>query len=289
MSIDKTVDIVSQYVLNYPDLISLYINPKEWQSAGRNLAIKNAHKSNFIAYIDGHCIADKKWLQMLYSSYQELDSPLVGGVGSIHKSPKDESLIGMAIEQIFCSFIGGFGSSYKPLRKKTEVNTAPYALYKKEALEKVGLYDENMRYGEDFTLNFKLRNAGYKIFIEPNSIVFYYKRSSFHSFLKQMYNYGVTKAIIWKKYPSSITLLHYLPSLFILFIVILGTLCLYSMNLLLFAYLIIFYLFILYSISFVYVILKKQWTFIVFMPILYIIEHFAYGFGFLMGLPKKGW
>ena len=61
-STDNTLSLVEPYLEKYPNLIILFHNPKQWQSAGRNIAITADDKSNLIAYIDGHCIADPYWL-----------------------------------------------------------------------------------------------------------------------------------------------------------------------------------------------------------------------------------
>lgn len=291
MSRDQTMNIVKDYKEKYPDLIKVYQNPKEWQAVGRNIAIQNEKKSDLIAYIDGHCVADKRWLSTLYDSLQTQSETKVAGVGSVHESPEDESLIGKTIEQVFSTAVGGIGSSiFRRVKEKTEVITAPFVLYKRESLEEVGLYDEDMKYGEDFTLNYKLRKAGYKLFVEPKAVVYYYKRKTIRSFLIQMYNYGITKAIISKKYPSSLRVFHYIPSVAVIFLAAVGILGIYVMEFRLLLYLMIFlYIAVIISSSLMNAFKKKQWRFAGFMPILYIIEHFAYSIGFLRGLFKKGW
>jgi len=288
-STDKTANIVKKYIKIYPNMIKLYENSKEWQAAGRNLAIKTENESNLFAYIDGHCIADSEWLRSLYNSYRELKDPYIGGIGSIHRSPKDELLFGKAIEQVFCSFIGGFGSSYKPARTRKKVNTVPFALYNKEALEKAGLYDEDMRYGEDFSLNFKLRNKGYNIYVEPKAVVYYYKRNSLFSFSKQMYNYGIAKAIIKKKYPSAVGITSCIPSISIIILMFSFALSFYLGMSIVVISIIVLYLIAVYCSTLMSAFAEKQWLFIRTMPKIYIIEHFAFGIGFLFGLAKKGW
>ena len=80
MSDDHTIHIINKLMEKYPKLIKFYSNPKEWQAVGRNIAIKNEKKSNLIAYIDGHCIADRKWLKSLYNCLQSLNHANVAGV-----------------------------------------------------------------------------------------------------------------------------------------------------------------------------------------------------------------
>jgi glycosyltransferase involved in cell wall biosynthesis len=288
-STDKTTNIVNEYIKKYPSLIKLCENSKEWQSAGRNVAIKTENRSNLFAYIDGHCIADCEWLKNLYKSYRELGDPMIGGIGSIHKSPKDEQLFGKAIEQVFCSFLGGFGSSYRPSTAIKKVHTVPFALYNKEALMEVGFYDEDLRYGEDFSLNFKLRNKGFNIYVEPKAVVYYYKRNSLFSFSKQMFNYGVAKAIILKRYPSAVGIMCLIPSISIVFLIVSIVLSVYLGMSIIVISIIALYLLMVYFSTTISVISEKQLTYINSMPKIYITQHFSFGFGFLFGLAKKGW
>lgn len=290
MSTDNTVKIVNKLIDIYSNKIKLYQNPKMWQSSGRNIAIKN-ERTDFVAYIDGHCIADSKWLSILYDTMKNLDGKIkVAGVGSVHKSPKDESLTGVAIEQVFSTLIGGFGSSYIPAKSQKEVDTVGFVLYKRDALEEVGYYDENMRYGEDFSLNYKLRRAGYKLFVEPRAIVYYYKRKTISSFLRQMYNYGVAKAVVHKKYPSSLRFFHYVPSIFVIFLVVAGVISIYVAEFrVVFLSIILFYFIAIVSSSLTGTIRQKQFFLVGLMPILYAMEHLAYGTGFIIGTFKEGW
>lgn len=287
---DSTQEIVARYASEYPDLIKLYTNEGHWQSIGRNIAIKNEDGSNLIAYIDGHCKADRNWLKNLYHSLVVQDQDYIAGVGSVHFSPSDESLIGRAIEQVYRSPLGGQGSSFKQDGKNHEVSTVPYVLYKKNILKLVGLYDEDMKVGEDFSLNYKIRHLGYKLLVNPNAIVYYYKRKTYGGFAKQMYNYGFAKAVLLSKYPSSINKFHYAPPIFvILFVVsILGSIL--SSTLKIFSLIItIFYIFFIIYFSLISSLRTKSVSLLLIMPILFIIQLPSYSFGFFMGIIKRGW
>ena len=289
-STDSTIRIVEEIIQKYPGRIHLLYNPKQWQSAGRNIGINLGPNSELIAYIDGHCIADSNWLESLYESYLESDSENLGGIGSIHYSPADETPLGKSIEQLFQSKLGGMGSSYMPAKQKQTVLTAPYVLYNRKALDTVGYYDEEMKIGEDFTLNYKLNKNNYKLFIEPKAIVYYYKKQSFKDFFKQMYNYGIAKAIIGKKYPKALRITHYLPSiLFFLFLLfILSGLFIPSIQLITLILMLAYVsTILLYSLKIS--VQKKAGYFLLFMPVLYFIQHIAFSIGFYSGLLKKGW
>jgi glycosyltransferase involved in cell wall biosynthesis len=289
-STDKTINIVKKYVKKHPKFINLIKNPNEWQASGRNIAIKNNTECEFIAYIDGHCIADKNWLKQLYSSMKKCSDKNIAGIGSTHISPKDEAFFGKAVDQVFNSILGGLGSSYRVAKEKREVDTAPFVLYRRKALENVDFYDEDMKYGEDYSLNYKLRKKGYKILVDPQAIVYYYKKKTLKSFLRQMYNYGTAKAIIGKKYPGAISITHCIPSVFLLSFLILTILSIHFTQIRLFTLVtILIYILSIIIFSFVSALRKKEALLAGLMPILYFIEHLAYSIGFFRGFFKKGW
>ncbi len=288
-STDQTTHVVNEYRSRYGDFIHLYHNPKEWQAAGRNLAIEKEEQSDLIAYIDGHCIAEENWLRNLSDVLLRLDGD-VAGVGSIIESPPDESGLGRAIDRIFSTKLGAAGTSYIPKKKLAVVDTVPFVLYRKEALFNVGLYDEEMRYGEDYSLNFKLRQAGYRLLVNPSAKVYYYKRKSVIEFYTQMYNYGTTKAILGKKYPASLKSIHYLPSLSLIVLLSFGFLgviikeVFYTLGFIIIAYFCLIFLTSIY-----FSVKERYWNYIVSIPAAYLIEHIGYSVGFIIGFRKQGW
>jgi GT2 family glycosyltransferase len=290
MSDDKTRDIVKELMKIYPQNIILLENPDRWQSAGRNLGIINERNSDYIAYIDGHCLADEDWLASLYDLMRECGGN-IAGVGSVLASPKDEVLIGKAIDLIFSTSLGGMGSSYRPQKQVKDVRTVPFVLYRRKALEEVNYYDEDLRYGEDYSLNYKLRAKGYKLLVNPKAIVYYYKRRSLLAFFKQMYNYGVTKAIIAKRYPSSLSIVHVMPSLVLLFMVliIIASLMLNRTLLVVPTFVLSAYVLVILVTSGVHIVQRRAFRYLKYMPFLFILEHFGYSTGFLVGFIKKGW
>lgn len=285
---DDSVHIVEGLITQHPKIISLYTNPKEWQSSGRNIAILNEVECNLITYLDGHCVAHPDWLKALYFGLCRIDDKDVAGIGSVVSSPLDETSLGKAINKVFSSIIGGGGSSYRPSNTRKRVNTVPFVLYKRKAIMTVGLYDDDLKCGEDFALNHKLNCAGYKLFVEPNAIVYYYKRNSLKNFFTQMYNYGFAKAVIFHRYPRALGITHFLPIIFFLSSLLLLFLSVFD-------YYFQFLFFILLSI-YIFVILSYT-LFINFremhlyssLPILFLIEHIAYSIGFIEGFIKKRW
>lgn len=287
MSEDGTMSIVETYRDRYPQRITIVMNPQGTQAAGRNLGFRSYPESEYVAYIDGHCIADRRWLRTLFMTFEDSNDPKIAGVGSVHQSPQDDTPTGKAIGEIYASVIGGGGSSFRSTKRVKEVPTAPYVLYRRNALEKAGYYDETLKGAEDFALNSKLREVGYRILVNPNALVFYYKRGSCQSFFNQMYTYGSSKAILMR-HGYSIPLFNLIPAATILGFIVLGSVSVIEHTLApVLASALLAYLVTVLSFSVAGGIRQKQMRLAGLMAILFVIEHFAYGFGFLAGALRR--
>jgi len=290
-STDNTLGIVGKLMKEYPGMIKVVSNPKMWVAPGRNVGIASATGSNLIAYMDGHCIAAGDWLKTLYQGYLEEAGPMIGGVGSLgfDVSPQDESLVGSAIEQVVNSLLVVL-TPYMMAKVRSEAATAPYVLYRKEALERSGMYDEDMKCGEDFVLNHKIRKAGYKLFVEPRAIVYHYKRNSIRGFYHQMWNYGFAKAVISKRYPGACPAAHFLPPFVILLMASLAAASIFLSALRLFIVpAALLYVATIIGFSLYTAMRKRRWEMGLLMPVLYVTQHIGYTLGFFKGLLGKGW
>ncbi|HEC95781.1 MAG TPA: glycosyltransferase [Euryarchaeota archaeon] len=280
---DGTLSIVKEYKKKYPEKIRVFQNPKKRQVFGRNIGIKNS-RGNFIVYIDGHTYAEKNWLESLYKTLKDSKKD-VGGVGSVHLSPKSENFIQRAINNVFTSFLGGFTSSYRSDFNTKEVITAPFVMYRREVLEKLGFYDEKMLYGEDFDLNYRINKGGYKILLQPKAITYYIKRKTLKDFIKQMYKYGKGRAYILKKHPDSFKFF-YLSPIFFFLCFFLPFLSLISE---IFLYLFLVYygiFFIAFFLSSIRISIKEKDIRFLSCTCLYFIEYFFYGLGLIYNYIK---
>ncbi len=62
-------------------------------------------------------------------------------------------------------------------------------LIKKDLLEKLR-FNEDLEVGYDADFGYRLNSAGYKLFYEPNAIVYHYHRSMIRGYLKQQFETG---------------------------------------------------------------------------------------------------
>lgn len=71
-----------------------------------------------------------------------------------------------------------------------------------------------MRFGEDIDLSIRIFDAGYKCRLFPEAWVWHKRRTNLKKFFKQVHNSGIARINLYKKYPSSLKLVHTLPAVF---------------------------------------------------------------------------
>ena len=77
-----------------------------------------------------------------------------------------------------------------------------------------------MRFGEDIDFSIRIYKEGYKVALFPSAYVFHKRRTDFRKFFKQVYNSGVARINLYKKYPDALKLVHLLPAGFTIFLII---------------------------------------------------------------------
>ena len=288
MSTDKTREKINTYLNRFPTIIRIFDNPRKFQSSGRNIGIRNA-KYKIVLIFDGHGIAESHYLNKVMESLRSAPS-YVAGVGGRHTPPVDETFRGKVIADVQNSILGGTGTSFRVIENRNKyVNTlSGFCAYKKDIIERVGLYDERFHVAEDAEINWRIKIAGYKLLSIYNAIIYYYRKySSFKFFSRRMFRYGVWKMVLAKKYPSSMGIVFYMPIILVLSVIGLPFSLLVSYQ---FAEIIsIFLLFYLIAIglSSLHISIKrKSAKFLISAPI-YIIQHFSIGLGLLAGLIRK--
>lgn len=89
-----------------------------------------------------------------------------------------------------------------------------------------------MRFGEDIDFSIRLFRNGNKVCLFPSAWVYHKRRTDWHKFFRQVYNSGIARINLYKKYPDSLKLVHLLPAAFtlgVLFFLIGSLFCTWSL------------------------------------------------------------
>lgn len=95
---------------------------------------------------------------------------------------------------------------------------------KYSALQDLGGFSEEMRFGEDIDFGMRLYEKGYKVQLLNSLYVYHKRRVNFKKFFHQVFCFGKARVHLTARHPGSMKAVYLLPSLFVL--VALAVLCL---------------------------------------------------------------
>ena len=173
--------------------------PRGGPARARNIGLKRA-RGELVAFTDSDCLVHPRWLAELTRCFDH--TPRVAGAGGAQLSPPDEAPLGLAIQRFFVaiSFIGGYTREHAHLTE-VEHNPSCNAIYRRDALEEVGGFDESLFPGEDLDLDVRLRRRGYRLIYNPAAVVHHYRPASLGGFARMMERYGrFSGAILTRRY-----------------------------------------------------------------------------------------
>lgn len=189
-STDGTQAIVEKIVAQDPRVI-LLANPKRLQSAAINLAVATLGEgADYLIRIDAHGgypddYCDRLVEEALATGADSVVvSMLTAGTGAVQK----------AVAAAQNSKLGTGGSKHRHMSEGEWVDHGHHALMRIAAFRQVGGYDESFSHNEDAELDYRLRQAGYRIWMSGRTQMVYYPRSTLKSLYFQYLGYGRGRA-----------------------------------------------------------------------------------------------
>jgi len=189
-STDGTLAIVEQIAAKDPRVILMH-NKRRIQSAAINLAVGTyGEGAQYLIRIDAHGgypddYCDRLLEEALATSADSVVvSMLTSGSGAVQKS--------VAAAQN--SKLGTGGSKHRHLSAGEWVDHGHHALMRISAFGAVGGYDETFSHNEDAELDYRLRQAGYRIWMSGKTQMVYYPRASLKGLYFQYLGYGRGRA-----------------------------------------------------------------------------------------------
>lgn len=144
-----------------------------------NIAISNA-VGNYIALINNDLVLEKNWLKECIITFEKYSQKDIGIVATkILQYFNRTNIDSAGVEYLPFGAIKDYKDLSKDeiiVNKEKEVfgACAAAAVYKKDMLDKIGLFDEKFfAYFEDSDLNFRAQLMGYNCFYNPNAISYH--------------------------------------------------------------------------------------------------------------------
>ena len=286
LSTDGTREVIQQFAQEHPDLnVRIVDNPKQIIPAAINVAFENA-QGDVIIRLDAHSIPDTNYIERCLEVLKDTGAANVGGVWQI--KPASENWIARAIAKAASNPLGAGDARYRFGGSAGEVETVPFGSFQKAWVDRVGRFDETLLTNEDYEYNYRIRQAGGKIWYDPSIQSIYFARGNLKSLAKQYFRYGYWKAVMLSRHPSSLRWRQALPVLFVLGILLFGLLAIMSVlgRYLLSCYLGI-YIFVTFIAGMIEAFRYKDIGLVLGFPIALWTMHLSWGSAFLWAICSK--
>lgn len=119
--------------------------------------------------------------------------------------------MGDAIALAMSSPLGVGDSKHRHAKHEQWCDSVMGTFIDRKIFDEVGLYNESNIVNEDCEFNYRLRKAGYKVFLSPAIEVTYYVRSSLKGLARQYLRYGFYRRWTEKQHPGSVPWRVYAP------------------------------------------------------------------------------
>lgn len=213
MSEDGTRAIIGQMKAVYPSL-QLIDNVKQLTPFAFNLGI-HQQKADYIQIVGARQILSDNYLQKAVDVLtSNPDVWCVGGqVENIYLNETGK-IISKAMSTAFGMGLGNF----RTLNESGYTDTVGTPMYPYLVFEQIGFFDEQLIRNQDDDFNFRVTQAGGKIWFEASISLKYYVRGNFSGLYRQFYQYGYWKVFVNQKHKSVTTMRQLVPPAFVLFL-----------------------------------------------------------------------
>ncbi len=188
-----------------------YFNkPNSGPGQSRNYGVERA-KGEYVIILDSDVVLPPGYVESVSEELASEPADAFGGPDKAHSSFTD---VQKAISYSMTSFFttGGIRGSKKKKLDKFYPRSFNMGV-RREVYNKLGGFSK-MRFGEDIDFSIRIYKAGCRCRLFAESWVWHKRRTDFRKFFRQVYNSGIARINLYKKYPESLKLVHLLPMVF---------------------------------------------------------------------------
>ncbi|MFE9096714.1 glycosyltransferase family 2 protein [Streptomyces sp. NPDC007264] len=181
-------------------------NPTGRTPAALNAAIK-ASRHPVVVRVDGHGMLSPDYIATAVRLLEETGAQNVGGIMHAEGENDWEHAVAAAMT----SRIGVGNAAFHTGGEAGPADTVYLGVFRREALERQGGYNEEFIRAQDWELNFRIREAGGLIWFSPELRVSYRPRPSVRALAKQYKDYGRWRHVVARFHQGSINLRYLAP------------------------------------------------------------------------------
>ena len=214
LSTDNTRAEIARFQDEHPELtVTVIDNTAQNIPAALNAAIK-ASQGEIIVRMDAHSAPAVDYVQRCVDALNAGLGENVGGVWDIR--PGADGWVATSIAAAAAHPLGVGDALYRHASQAQSVDTVPFGAFRRELIDKIGLFDETLLANEDYEFNTRIRQSGGTIWLDPAIRSIYFARPTFDRLAKQYFNYGYWKWKMLQRYPKTLRWRQFLPPVFVL-------------------------------------------------------------------------
>jgi len=213
MSTDRTREEITQVTAASAVPIDVVDNPRRVTPVALNLAIGQA-RGEVIIRVDAHAEFGEDYVARCVTVLRESGADNVGG--TVETRPGADTPMARAIARAMAHPFGVGNSAFRTQSEARETDTVPFGCFRREAFQRIGLFDERLWRNQDYEFNQRLRMAGGRLWLDPRLCSTYYSRATLPALLRHAWINGFWNALSHALHPYSFCLRHALPVGFVL-------------------------------------------------------------------------
>ena len=185
-------------------------NPDRTIPAGLNRALAAA-RYDLIARCDAHSTLPPDYLAQAVHTLLRTGAANVGG----RLNPVGTTRFEHAVALVTSTPLGAGDARYRIGGAEGPVDTVFLGVFRRDALEAAGGWDEALHANEDYALNWRLRERGETVWFDPALAADYRPREDVHALMRQYFRYGRWKAAMLARHPRSLRARQLAPPLLV--------------------------------------------------------------------------
>ena len=197
-SVDGTNAIVERLAAADPRIRPIE-NPLGSTPGGLNAGIRAA-RFDVVIRVDAHSVLPPHYTRVAVETLQRTGADNVGGVmRAVGETPFER-----AVAAAYGSRLGLGGTRLHVGGPAGPAETAYLGTFRKDRLLQVGLFDEEIKRGQDWELNRRLRTTGGTVWFTPDIEVVYRPRSSLRRLVRQFVATGIWRGELARRFGGGI-------------------------------------------------------------------------------------
>ena len=202
---DRTDEIAAELEREHPQVRSVR-NPAGTTPAALNAAV-GAARHGVVVRVDGHALFPRDYVRTAVEVLEDTKADNVGGIMAAEGVTAFEQAVACAMT----SPLGVGSARFHTGGAAGEADTVYLGVFRREALERVGGYDESYRRAQDWEMNLRIRQTGGVVWFTPRLRVAYRPRPDVRSLGRQYFDYGRWRRVVMRQHPETVSVRYLAP------------------------------------------------------------------------------